>query len=155
MTSATRTFVKTYHDILKIKKINNQVFTLQAKQVYCYLLSWQESNGAVFMQLKTMADDLGLGSINTAKKHITDLVSLGLLEVKSGRGGNSNTYFVKTVNHAESLTGNKSVLADNSNQVKPKPDWLLQNNMVTTSCDVKSAPIHNNFVIEDEDNLPF
>lgn len=155
MTSATRTFVKTYHDILKIKKINNQIFTLQAKQVYCYLLSWQESNGAVFMQLKTMADDLGLGSINTAKKHITDLVSLGLLEVKSGRGGNSNTYFVKTVNHAESLMGNKSVLADNSKQVKPKPDWLLQSSKIGASCIVKSSPTHNNFVLDDNDDLPF
>lgn len=150
MTSTTRTFVKTYHDILRIKKINNQVFTLQAKQVYCYLLSWQESNGAVFMQLKTLADDLGLGSINTAKKHITDLVELGLVDVKSGRGGKSNTYFVKTIEDA-----NKSVLADNSKQVKPKPDWLYKTGKVVPPCKATYLTDNIRSVMDVEEDPPF
>ena len=151
MTSTTRTFVKTYHDILRIKKINNQVFTLQAKQVYCYLLSWQESNGAVFMQLKTLADDLGLGSINTAKKHITDLVELGLVDVKSGRGGKSNTYFVKTVE--EAVTASTCVLADNSNQVKTKPDWMCKTNKGVVACEPQYE--YSNELVYIEDEPPF
>ena len=154
MTSATRTFVKTYHDILKIKKIGDQPFTLQAKQVYCYLLSWQESNDSVFMQLKTIADDLGIGSINTARKYTANLVELGLLEIKTGKGGNSNTYFVKTVEQAENFVSGKSVIADNSNQVKQKPKWLTKNEDTSNSSEQDYPKYIDDF--SDEDNfIPF
>ena len=136
------------------KKIGDQPFTLQAKQVYCYLLSWQESNDSVFMQLKTIADDLGIGSINTARKYTANLVELGLLEIKTGKGGNSNTYFVKTIEQAENFVNSKSVIADNSNQVKQKPKWLIKNEDTSSSIKQDYTQYIDNF--SEEDNfIPF
>ena len=76
------------------------------------------------------------------------------MEIKTGKGGNSNTYFVKTVEQAENFVSGKSIIADNSNQVKQKPKWLTKNEDTSNNGEQDYPRYIDNF--SDEDNfIPF
>ena len=91
-----QTFVKMYHNILSMNEYNGVSMDLATRCVYCYLLSWSESNKKVYPSVTRMMNDLGYKSKNSVTRCLNKLVEAKLLETER-RPNKSSIYTVYNV----------------------------------------------------------
>ncbi|EOW6729198.1 helix-turn-helix domain-containing protein [Cronobacter malonaticus] len=99
MTKHTTPFLMVDYDLLGITsvEVNGETHEvkLHHKIVYSYLLSLSGTFKQVTPSLTGIGDRLGLGTDQTVRRHIKDLVSFGWVQVVSeGRKGMTNIYIV-------------------------------------------------------------
>ena len=99
MTKHTTPFLMVDYDLLGFNsvEVNGETHEvkLHHKIVYSYLLSLSGTFKQVTPSLTGIGDRLGLGTDQTVRRHIKDLVSFGWVQVVSeGRKGMTNIYIV-------------------------------------------------------------
>ena len=116
MTKHTTPFLMVDYDLLGITsvEVNGETHEvkLHHKIVYSYLLSLSGTFKQVTPSLTGIGDRLGLGTDQTVRRHIKDLVSFGWVQVVSeGRKGMTNIYIVLPYHQKPTVTVSDEVPA--------------------------------------------
>lgn len=97
MIKHTKPFLGIDYDLLAITSLvingKTKEVKLHHKIIYSYLLSLSGTYQKVTPSLKGIGERLGVGTDQTVRRHIKDLVSFGWLKIEE-RAGSTNAYIV-------------------------------------------------------------